>query len=91
MTATHLETLLDDGMPRPEQRTLDEHRCNPDFAGFAWGFVATRNIPALKKAICINITLPEALVQEIDAYAQARGMSRSAFLALAAEHEMAGA
>ena len=55
------------------------------------GLVATRNIPALKKAVRINISLPEALVQEIDTYAQARGMSRSAFLALAAEHEMAEA
>jgi len=78
-------------MPVPERRTLDEHRHNPDFAGFTWGFVTTRNIPALKKAVRINISLPEALVHEIDAYAQARGMSRSAFLALAAEHEMADA
>jgi metal-responsive CopG/Arc/MetJ family transcriptional regulator len=53
--------------------------------------VTTRNIPALKKAIRINISLPEALVHEIDTYAQAHGMSRSAFLALAAEHEMANA
>ncbi|SIT42469.1 conserved hypothetical protein [Paraburkholderia ribeironis] len=88
---THLETLLDEGMPLPERLTLDQHRCNPDYAGFTWGFVTTRNIPALKKAIRINISLPEALVHEIDTYAQARGMSRSAFLALAAEHEMAHA
>jgi predicted RNase H-like HicB family nuclease len=87
----HLDILLDEGMPVPERRTLDEHRCNPDFTGFTWGFVTTRNIPALKKAIRINISLPEALVHEIDAYAQARGLSRSAFLALAAEHEMADA
>lgn len=87
----HLDTLLDEGMPLPQARTLDEHRCNPEFAGFTWGFVSTRNIPALKKAVRINISLPEALVHEIDAYAQARGMSRSAFLALAAEHEMADA
>ena len=88
---THLETLIDEGMPLPERRTLDEHRLNPDFAGFTWGILTTRNIPALKKAIRINISLPEVLVHEIDTYAQARGMSRSAFLALAAEHEMANA
>lgn len=87
----HLDLLLDEGMPVPEPRTLDEHQRHPDFAGFTWGFVTTRNIPALKKAVRINISLPEALVHEIDAYAQARGMSRSAFLALAAEHEMADA
>ena len=82
---------IDEGLPMPERRTLDEHRRNPDYAGFTWGFVTTRNIPALKKAVRINISLPEALVHEIDEYAQARGMSRSAFLALAAEHEMAEA
>ncbi|MGF6957552.1 type II toxin-antitoxin system HicB family antitoxin [Paraburkholderia youngii] len=86
---SHLETLLDEGLPLPEPLTLGEHRRNPEFEGFTWGFVTTRNIPALKKAVRINISLPEVLVQEIDAYAQARGMSRSAFLALAAEHEMA--
>ncbi|WP_144143695.1 type II toxin-antitoxin system HicB family antitoxin [Paraburkholderia sp. BCC1884] len=88
---SHLDTLLDEGMPIPERLTLEEHRSNPDFAGFTWGFVTTRNIPALKKAVRINISLPEALVQDIDVYARARGMSRSAFLALAAEHEMADA
>ncbi|WP_434107758.1 type II toxin-antitoxin system HicB family antitoxin [Paraburkholderia caffeinilytica] len=87
----HLDTLLDEGLPIPDRLTLAEHRCNPDYAGFTWGFVTTRNIPALKKAVRINISLPEALVHDIDAYAQARGMSRSAFLALAAEHEMADA
>ena len=43
----------------------------------------------MKKAIRLNISLREVLVQEIDAYAQACGMSHSAFLAFAAEHEMA--
>ncbi|WNC89889.1 type II toxin-antitoxin system HicB family antitoxin [Paraburkholderia sp. FT54] len=87
----HLDVLLDEGLPIPGRLTLEKHRQNPEYAGFAWGFVATRNIPALKKAVRINISLPEVLVHEIDTYAQTRGMSRSAFLALAAEHEMADA
>jgi predicted RNase H-like HicB family nuclease len=86
---SHLEALFDEGLPLPGAATLSEHQRNPEFAGFMWGFVTTRNIPALRRAIRINISLPEVLVQEIDTYAQARGLSRSAFLALAAEHEMA--
>ena len=43
------------------------------------------------RAVRLNISLPESLVPRIDAYAKARGMSRSAFLAIAAEHEMAAA
>jgi predicted RNase H-like HicB family nuclease len=85
----HLETLIDEGTPLSERRTLDQHRLNPDFAGFTWGSVTTRNIAALKKAIRINLSLPEALLHDIDAYAQASRLSRSAFLALAAEHETA--
>jgi len=88
---SHLETLFDEGLPLPEPLTLGEHQRNPEFAGFIWGFVTTRNVPALRRAIRINISLPEVLVQEIDSYAQARGLSRSAFLALAAEREMARA
>ncbi|WGS49776.1 type II toxin-antitoxin system HicB family antitoxin [Paraburkholderia sp. D15] len=88
---SHLDTLLDEGMPLPQAGKLDEHRRNPDYAGFVWGFVVTRNIPALKKSVRINISLPEVLIQDIDSYAQTRGMSRSAFLALAAEREMVAA
>ena len=40
------------------------------------------------KAVRLNISLPENLVHRIDEAAQARRMSRSAFLAMAAEHEM---
>ncbi|MBP0629293.1 type II toxin-antitoxin system HicB family antitoxin [Cupriavidus sp. AcVe19-6a] len=36
----------------------------------------------------MNISLPERLVQQIDDAAKSRHMSRSAFLALAAQHEM---
>jgi metal-responsive CopG/Arc/MetJ family transcriptional regulator len=40
------------------------------------------------KAVRINVSMPERLLQQIDAVANARKMSRSEFLALAAEHEM---
>lgn len=88
---SHLDALLDEGLPVPQAGKLDEHLHNPDYAGFVWGFVVTRNIPALKKSVRINISLPEVLVQDIDNYAQTRGLSRSAFLALAAEREMIAA
>lgn len=43
------------------------------------------------KAVRLNISLNESLVQRIDAAAKARGQTRSAFLATAAKHEMASA
>lgn len=41
------------------------------------------------KAVRLNISLPENLVHRIDEEAKARHLSRSAFLAMAAEREMA--
>ena len=43
------------------------------------------------KAVRLNISLNESLLQRIDAAAKARGQLRSAFLATAAEREMASA
>lgn len=40
------------------------------------------------RAIRVNVSLPEWLVARIDEAAGARHLSRSAFLALAAQHEM---
>lgn len=39
----------------------------------------------------VNISLPEDLLERVDEAAERRGQSRSAFLASAAEHEMAEA
>jgi len=43
------------------------------------------------KAVRLNISLPEDLVHRIDAVAKTQHLSRSAFLAKAAEREMAEA
>lgn len=84
----HLGTLVDEGMPLPVRRPIEEHRQNPHYDKWIWGIVTVRHIAVLRKAVRINISLPEVLVNDIDRYATERGMSRSAFLALAAEHEM---
>ncbi|MCU6561538.1 type II toxin-antitoxin system HicB family antitoxin, partial [Klebsiella pneumoniae] len=44
-----------------------------------------------KKAVRLNITLPEDVLKDIDAYAQAHGLTRSGFLARAAKHEISAA
>lgn len=41
------------------------------------------------KSVRLNISMPERLLVQIDAAAKARRMTRSAFQAKAAEHEMA--
>jgi len=42
------------------------------------------------RAVRLNISLPEYLVGRIDQAAASRRMSRSAYLALPAEHELGG-
>ncbi len=64
---------------------------DPDYSGGYWLLVYIDLAKVCSKAVRPNISLNEALVQRIDAAAKARGQSRSAFLATAAEHEMAGA
>jgi metal-responsive CopG/Arc/MetJ family transcriptional regulator len=47
----------------------------------------TRIDPAPKR---VNISLPGSLLSQIDTYAQARHLSRSGFLAKAAQEAMSG-
>ena len=81
---SHLEVLIDEGMAVPPRATLEHHRSDPDYAGWMWGVVEVPNVPALKKSVRINISLPEALVEEIDNYAKSHHLTRSGFLAQAA-------
>jgi metal-responsive CopG/Arc/MetJ family transcriptional regulator len=41
-----------------------------------------------KRAVRVNITLPEDVLKAIDAFAEAQGLTRSGFLVRAAIHEI---
>lgn len=62
-----------------------------DYQGGYWMMVDIDLSKVNAKAVRLNISLPENLVHRIDEEAKARRLSRSAFLAMAAEHEMANA
>ena len=72
----------------PEPTRLEDLAGDPDHAGGAWMLVDIDLSRINARAVRLNISLPERLVQRIDAEAGRRKLSRSAFLALAAEHEM---
>lgn len=42
----------------------------------------------VKRAVRVNITLPEDVLKAIDAFAEAQGLTRSGFLVRAAKHEI---
>ena len=61
-----------------------------DYRGGFWMMVEIDLSKVRSKTMRLNITLPERLVRSIDAYAASHRLSRSAFLASAAERAMAG-
>lgn len=75
--------------PVPAPSALEQLAANPEYEGGVWMLFDIDLSKINSKAVRLNISLPERLVQQIDAAARARKLSRSAFLALAAEHEMA--
>lgn len=77
-----------DDAPIPEPTALEQLAADPEYQGGVWMLFDIDLSKLRSKAVRLNISLPERLVQQIDAAARQRRMSRSAFLALAAEHEM---
>jgi len=86
----HFEGLVADNEPLPQPKDVDAHMANPDYAGGVWAVVDFDVTPYLGKAVRFNATLPEHLLQRIDARVQTdhRYASRSAFLAAAALREL---
>ena len=77
--------------PIPSASMPDAWASHPDYQdGGLWMLVDIDLSRVRSRAVRLNISLPESLVQRIDAAARQRRQSRSAFLATAAEHEMAG-
>lgn len=58
------------------------------FSGGYWMLVEIDLAKIRSHAVRLNISLPEYLVKRIDSYAQAHHMSRSGFIAQAAEQAM---
>lgn len=78
-----------DSDPIPTPSTPDQWAHSEDYQGGFWMLVDIDLSKVNAKAVRLNISLPENLVHRIDASARERHMSRSAFLATAAEREMA--
>ena len=80
----HLEGVIEEGEALPAPRPIAEHRAQADFAGGIWAVVEADVSRFEGRAEKINITLPRRLLAKIDRHVQARGESRSGFLAKAA-------
>lgn len=83
--AFHVEGMVEDGDDLPVPRTLTDLRKDPEFREDAEGAVIVSvpiDLPG--KAVRVNISMDERLLDSVDRAAAASGQSRSAFLAAAA-------
>ena len=81
----HISGMIEDGDPIPSPRSQNELWQDLEFVDSMKDgvlFVARYELP--KKAIRINISMDERLIEAIDKAAEYRGQSRSAFLTEAA-------
>jgi predicted RNase H-like HicB family nuclease len=80
----HIEGLVEDGEAVPEPSPLDAIVKSKDYAdAVAVMVVKAPEVP--EATVRVNITLPEKTLAQIDRKAAEKGMSRSSFLAKAAE------
>lgn len=87
--AFHVEGLLEDGEAIPEPSSLESVMADQENKDGVAILVSLK--AGAKKAVRLNITLPEDVLKAIDAFAESQGLTRSGFLARAAKHEMEAA
>ncbi|MER9108576.1 type II toxin-antitoxin system HicB family antitoxin [Mesorhizobium sp. M7A.F.Ca.US.010.02.1.1] len=85
--ALHIEGLVEDGGAVPEPSSLEAVMADADNRDGVAILVSAQT--QTRKTVRINVTLPDDILQRIDAFAEAHGYTRSGFLAKAAEKVMA--
>ena len=84
--AFHIEGLVEDGEAVPEPSSLEGIMTDQDNRDGVAILVAVRSGTA--KAIRVNVTIAEDVLEQIDRYATTHGLSRSGFIAQAAKQAM---
>jgi len=82
----HLEGLVEDGASIAEPSSLETIMTDPDNRNGVAILVSVKL--EAKKAVRVNVTLPEDVLRQIDRFAEANGLTRSGFIARAALHEI---
>jgi len=86
----HVSVMSDDGEAIPAPSTMDEVMADPE-AREGTPLLVPLAAAGPRRVARVNITLPEDLLQDIDRTAEARGYTRSGFLAEAARRVLADA
>lgn len=80
--AFHVEGLVADGEAVPEPSSLEAVMSAPENRDGVAILVVVKS--EARRAVRVNVTLPEDVLQQIDIYAEQHGFTRSGFLASAA-------
>lgn len=87
--ALHVAGMVEDGDPLPTTRDLSQLRTDPDFLADSQGaIIALVPFETPGRALRLNISMDENLLDAVDRAAAAAGQSRSAFLAEAARRRL---
>jgi predicted RNase H-like HicB family nuclease len=82
----HIEGIIEDGETIPEPSSLEAVMADPQNRDGVAILVPLKDKPP--RVVRVNVTMPEDLLAEIDRYAEARGFTRSGFLAQAARRAL---
>ena len=81
--AFHVEVMVADGEAVPESSSLEAVMADPDNRDGVVILVGAKT--DVRKAVRVNVTFPEDVLEQIDRFAEAHGYTRSGFLARAAK------
>ncbi len=81
--AFHIDGMIEDGDAIPEPSRLEDVMSDPENRDGVAILVTVKT--EAKKAVRVNVTLPEDVLEQIDLFAEAHGFTRSGFLAQAAK------
>jgi predicted RNase H-like HicB family nuclease len=84
--AFHIDGLVADGEAIPEPSSLEGIMAEPENRAGVAILVAVKT--EARKAVRVNVTLAEDVLEQIDRYAEAHGFTRSGFIAQAAKRAM---
>lgn len=89
----HVEALESNGRTVPSPRPLEELMADTDLRRAIRQGATTMLVPLLAdpgRTVRVNVTVERGLLEQIDEAAEARGLTRSAFLAQAAREKITG-
>jgi predicted RNase H-like HicB family nuclease len=86
-----LRLLYDDGdqlLPPPTSDTALLKMLEMDDGSGIWMFLEIDPIPRTPKSVDLRLNVPASFLMQVDETAKKRGLTRTAFLTLAARHEL---